>query len=277
MIAGIFGLLTDAVSPSPSWAVGWGWVVLAGASVLAIGLGLILIFRPFESSGHRLARQLRPVIDDGQMLFQATGMADAHPEDVHKDFTERVARWEARAKHEVAKHADDYSDALSKAVSGDIHDYGAPGWRPPFDLQRRRLGRSLMVLRAIAAGTPSNDVDLDADHKAREAVEQGVQERLDELDKLDGQSKWVQTPEQLAARIGPNDIIRAFILLRNEGRALRGRVEAVVWGERQNNLAFGQAELDDWLGRCAKAVWNHRPGHQPALERATQQHIPFGN
>ena len=108
------------------------------------------------------------------------------------------------------------------------------------------------------------------DHQRGLLVEDVERTRLAHL-------RAVQAHERQTAPKAPAEITREFLTLRNEGRILRDRINGVVWGERQKDLGFGQVELDGWLGRCATAVWDYRPERQPALERAVQQVILFGN
>jgi hypothetical protein len=82
------------------------------------------------------------------------------------------------------------------------------------------------------------------------------------------------------SRVGPTspeDVTRQFLLLRDEGRALRARIEAVPWGERQQDLGFGQGDLDDWRERCRGKIWDYRPERQPAFEDAVGRLVTGGN
>lgn len=73
------------------------------------------------------------------------------------------------------------------------------------------------------------------------------------------------------------DVTRQFLRLRDEGRMLRARIEAVPWGERQEDLGFGQEDLDDWLELCRGKIWDHRPERQPAFEDAVGRLVTGGN
>jgi hypothetical protein len=190
---------------------------------------------------HALALVFRPTIDAGQMLFQDTGLLDAQPDGVHKDFVARVSGWENEAKAQVAKHADDYSDVLSKAISGDIHLRYLPGWEPPFSLQRRRLNRALRVLRAIAEGTPAKDIDLDI-----------------------AQRRTVTVTD-------PNEITRAFHDLWSEGGSvLEGFAHHDAYQVEATAAALGAFEA--WAERCRVLITLERPACLPAFRDAQDPH-----
>jgi hypothetical protein len=256
VIAGVFGLLTDAVSTAPTWAEGWGWVVVFILSAILIAPGVILIFRAPESSGHRLARLFRPLIGDGQMLYQDAGLPDAHPDDIHRDFVERVAKWESRATAKVARYADDYSDVLSQAISGDVYFVGVPGWRLPFDSQRRRLDRSLKVLRALADGTLPKDIDLDAAGKVTAAVEAHFADRLE----ADGPgAPTAPKTSWTAAQVTEQARERASVWhLRDEGHRRIERYESMSLDELVRDRA--DEWLDKWTSDARRVLAPDTPG-----------------
>jgi hypothetical protein len=255
-IAGITFALADATQTSPTWAEGWGGIVVAILSACLIILGLYLILQAPESPGHRLARLFRPLINEGQLLYQDAGLPDARPEDVHKDFADRVRLWETRAISRVAKYADDYSAVLATAISGDMYLRDLPGWRRPFDAQHHRLARSLRVLRSIADGTPPRDIDFDAGRRVLEGIEDRLEERMVEDDQPSGiPMKLVWTAAELALRRTQRATLER---LRAEARR-----HVADWGSLSlAELATAHAEewLDTWTFEVRQVLAPDAPG-----------------
>jgi hypothetical protein len=240
----------------PSGATLWGGVGIA-ATAIVTGVGIVL---PSDRGAANVLIVIGIGLLAGLLLWQVIGMERPPEED-------REGSRQSAATYGSSSQATNI--ARDQINIGVVPPPPASVKIEPPPVREARHAMELAEAELVAFDRTNAGVWFKSkDRRRRQLVEQSGRANLELL-------RAIHAAEQnaVAASKSPADITREFLTLREKGLILRGRINAVMWEDRQENLGFGQDELDEWLEECRVAVWELRPDAFPAFRVAVTAYI----